>query len=224
MWIVGGDGWAYDIGFGGLDHVLAIGRDVNILVLDTEVYSNTGGQASKATPLGASAKFAVAGKETGKKDLGMMAMMYGHVYVARVALRRARHADRHGVPRGRVVSGPSLLIAYSPCIAHGYDLSPRRRPAEEGGRLRASGRSTAGTRGASRGQAAARARQRAAEDLSARVHAERDPLPDGGATRSRAVPPPDERSPEQMAARRVAVYQHLAKLTVPADAAPSRAD
>jgi pyruvate-ferredoxin/flavodoxin oxidoreductase len=86
VWIVGGDGWAYDIGFGGLDHVLSTGRQVKVLVLDTEVYSNTGGQASKATPLGAAAKFAAAGKELGKKDLGLMAMAYGHVYVARVAI------------------------------------------------------------------------------------------------------------------------------------------
>src|SRR6185295_5813780 len=86
VWIVGGDGWAYDIGYGGLDHVLASNADVNLLVLDTEVYSNTGGQQSKSTPLGAAAKFAAAGKETGKKDLGLLAMSYGHVYVARVAM------------------------------------------------------------------------------------------------------------------------------------------
>ena len=123
VWIVGGDGWAYDIGFGGLDHVLASRRDVNVLVLDTEVYSNTGGQQSKATPLGAAAKFAVAGKEVGKKDLGLMAMMYGHVYVARLAVG-AR--DLHTVTtflEAETHPGPSLLIAYSPCIAHGYDLS-----------------------------------------------------------------------------------------------------
>ena len=123
VWIVGGDGWAYDIGFGGLDHVLATGRKVNVLVLDTEVYSNTGGQQSKATPLGASAKFASAGKHLPKKDLGLMAMTYGHIYVARVVMgakdahtvRAFVEADAH--------AGPSLIIAYSPCIAHGYDLA-----------------------------------------------------------------------------------------------------
>jgi pyruvate-ferredoxin/flavodoxin oxidoreductase len=122
IWLVGGDGWAYDIGFGGLDHVLASGKDVNILVMDTEVYSNTGGQQSKATPLGASAKFAAAGKAVPKKDLGLIAMSYDHVYVAQVAfgardnqmLKAFIEADRH--------PGPSLIIAYSHCIAHGYDL------------------------------------------------------------------------------------------------------
>jgi pyruvate-ferredoxin/flavodoxin oxidoreductase len=120
---VGGDGWAYDIGYGGLDHVLSTNRDVNVLVLDTEVYSNTGGQQSKATPLGAAAKFAVAGKSVGKKDLGLMAMMYGHVYVASIAVG-AR--DLHTVTtflEAESNPGPSLIIAYSPCIAHGYDLA-----------------------------------------------------------------------------------------------------
>jgi pyruvate-ferredoxin/flavodoxin oxidoreductase len=123
VWIVGGDGWAYDIGFGGLDHVLASGRDVNILVLDTEVYSNTGGQASKATPRAAVAKFAAGGKTTGKKDLGQMAMSYGNVFVAQVAMganmtqtvRAFAEAERH--------RGVSLILAYSPCIAHGIDMS-----------------------------------------------------------------------------------------------------
>lgn len=122
VWIVGGDGWAYDIGFGGLDHVLLSGQDVNLLVLDTEVYSNTGGQQSKATPIGAAAKFAAAGKELPKKDLGMLAMMYGHVYVARVALGAK---DAHTVKafvEAESFPGPSLIIAYSHCIAHGYDL------------------------------------------------------------------------------------------------------
>jgi pyruvate-ferredoxin/flavodoxin oxidoreductase len=122
VWIVGGDGWAYDIGYGGLDHVLASGKNVNVLVLDTEVYSNTGGQMSKATPRGAVAKFAAGGKPGAKKDLALMAMTYGHVYVARVAmgandahtLRALRDAEAH--------DGPSLVIAYSHCIAHGYDL------------------------------------------------------------------------------------------------------
>ena len=102
IWIVGGDGWAYDIGYGGLDHVLATGRDVNILVLDTEVYSNTGGQASKSTPMGASAKFAAAGKSTAKKDLAMLAMTYGNVYVARVALGAKDAQTVRALPGGRV--------------------------------------------------------------------------------------------------------------------------
>ena len=122
VWIVGGDGWAYDIGFGGLDHVIASGTDVNLLVLDTEVYSNTGGQQSKSTPIGAAAKFAAAGKELPKKDLGMHAMMYGHVYVARVAMGAK---DAHTVKaflEAESYPGPSLIIAYSHCIAHGYDL------------------------------------------------------------------------------------------------------
>jgi pyruvate-ferredoxin/flavodoxin oxidoreductase len=123
VWIVGGDGWAYDIGFGGLDHVLSTGRKVNILVMDTEVYSNTGGQQSKATPLGASAKFAVSGKSQAKKDLGLMAMTYGHVYVARIALGAK---DAHAVKvlqEAEAFPGPSLIIAYAHCVAHGYDLT-----------------------------------------------------------------------------------------------------
>jgi pyruvate-ferredoxin/flavodoxin oxidoreductase len=122
VWIVGGDGWAYDIGFGGLDHVLSIGRDVNILVLDTEVYSNTGGQQSKATPMGAAAKFAVAGKSTAKKDLAAMAMSYGHVYVARVAFGAKDAQTVKALEEAESYPGTSLVLAYSPCIAHGYDL------------------------------------------------------------------------------------------------------
>jgi pyruvate-ferredoxin/flavodoxin oxidoreductase len=122
VWIVGGDGWAYDIGFGGLDHVLSTGRKVNVLVLDTEVYSNTGGQQSKATPLGAAAKFAAAGKETGKKDLGMMAMGYGHVYVAHVAFGAKDSQTVQAFVEAEAHPGPSLIIAYSHCIAHGYDM------------------------------------------------------------------------------------------------------
>jgi pyruvate-ferredoxin/flavodoxin oxidoreductase len=120
---LGGDGWAYDIGFGGLDHVLSTHRDVNLLVLDTEVYSNTGGQQSKATPLGAAAKFAVAGKETAKKDLGMMAMGYGHVYVARVAFGAKDSQTVQAFLEAEAHPGPSLIIAYSHCIAHGYDMA-----------------------------------------------------------------------------------------------------
>ncbi len=123
VWIVGGDGWAYDIGYGGLDHVLSTGQDVNVLVLDTEVYSNTGGQQSKATPLGAAAKFASAGKETAKKDLGMMAMGYGNVYVARVAFGAKDTQTLQAFLEAEAHPGPSLIIAYSHCIAHGYDMA-----------------------------------------------------------------------------------------------------
>jgi len=123
VWLVGGDGWAYDIGYGGLDHVLANRRDVNILVLDTEVYSNTGGQQSKATPLGAAAKFAAAGKPVGKKDLGLLANMYGHVYVARVAFGAKMAQTAQAFVEAESYPGPSLIIAYSHCIAHGYDMA-----------------------------------------------------------------------------------------------------
>jgi pyruvate-ferredoxin/flavodoxin oxidoreductase len=122
VWIVGGDGWAYDIGFGGLDHVLAQGLDVNILVLDTEVYSNTGGQQSKSTPIGAVAKFAVGGKETAKKDLGLIAMGYGNVYVARVALGAKDSQTVKAFAEAESYPGTSLIIAYSHCIAHGYSM------------------------------------------------------------------------------------------------------
>ncbi len=122
VWIMGGDGWAYDIGYGGLDHVLASGRNVNILVMDTEVYSNTGGQASKATPLGAVAKFAAAGKSTNKKDLGMMAMNYGNVYVAQIAMGSNDAQTVKAFMEAEAYAGPSIIIAYSHCIAHGYNL------------------------------------------------------------------------------------------------------
>jgi pyruvate-ferredoxin/flavodoxin oxidoreductase len=123
VWLVGGDGWAYDIGYGGLDHVLSMKRDVNVLVVDTEVYSNTGGQQSKATPLGAAAKFAAAGKALPKKDLGLMAMSYGYVYVARVAFGANDSQTVKAFQEADSYPGPSLIIAYSPCIAHGYDLA-----------------------------------------------------------------------------------------------------
>ena len=123
VWLVGGDGWAYDIGFGGLDHVLASGRNVNVLVLDTEVYSNTGGQASKATPRAAVAKFAASGKAIGKKDLGMIAMAYGNVYVAQVALGASPNQLHRAMLEADAYDGPALLIAYSTCIAHGIDMT-----------------------------------------------------------------------------------------------------
>ena len=189
VWAVGGDGWAYDIGYGGLDHVLAMNRDVNLLVLDTEVYSNTGGQQSKATPMGAAAKFAVAGKALGKKDLGMMAMSYGHVYVARVAFGARGPADGAGRSmEADSYPGTSLIIAYSHCIAHGYDLAARLRAAEarrRRGHLAALPVRPAADR---RGAAAADPRRAADRGAGQRLHEERDPLPHGGEARSEAVP------------------------------------
>ncbi len=123
VWIFGGDGWAYDIGYGGLDHVLSLEHNVNVLVMDTEVYSNTGGQASKATPLGAAAKFATAGKGVAKKDLGLMAMSYGHVYVASIAFGAKDAQTVKAIAEAEAYPGPSLILAYSHCIAHGYDLA-----------------------------------------------------------------------------------------------------
>ncbi|MGB4704441.1 MAG: pyruvate:ferredoxin (flavodoxin) oxidoreductase [Candidatus Saccharicenans sp.] len=123
IWCIGGDGWAYDIGFGGLDHVIAMNRNVNLLVLDTEVYSNTGGQASKATPTGSRAKFASSGKKTVKKDLGRMAMSYGYVYVASVAMGANMQQCLKAFLEAEAYDGPSLIIAYSPCINHGIDMS-----------------------------------------------------------------------------------------------------
>jgi pyruvate-ferredoxin/flavodoxin oxidoreductase len=122
IWIVGGDGWAYDIGYGGLDHVLASAHDVNVLVLDTEVYSNTGGQASKATPLGAVAKFAAAGKRTARKDLALQAIAYGNVYVAQVAMGANPQQTLLAFREAEAYSGPSLILAYCHCIAHGIDM------------------------------------------------------------------------------------------------------
>ncbi|MDW8802351.1 pyruvate:ferredoxin (flavodoxin) oxidoreductase [Clostridium sp. A1-XYC3] len=119
MWMYGGDGWAYDIGFGGLDHVLASGEDVNVIVLDTEVYSNTGGQSSKATPVGAVAQFAASGKKIQKKDLGMMAMSYGYVYVAQVAMGASQSQFLKAVAEAESYPGPSIIVAYAPCISHG---------------------------------------------------------------------------------------------------------
>ncbi|MDO9269711.1 MAG: pyruvate:ferredoxin (flavodoxin) oxidoreductase, partial [Methylobacter sp.] len=127
VWIIGGDGWAYDIGFGGVDHVLASGRNVNILVLDTEVYSNTGGQTSKSTPLGAVAKFSAGGKATAKKDLALLAMDYSNVYVAHVAYAGKDTQTLNAFLEAEAHDGPSIIIAYAPCIAHGVDLSNNHR-------------------------------------------------------------------------------------------------
>ncbi len=122
VWCIGGDGWAYDIGYGGLDHVLASGKNINVLVLDTEVYSNTGGQSSKATPLAAVAKFAAAGKRTGKKDLGLISMSYGNIYVASISLGGNMNQAIKALVEAESYNGPSIVIAYSPCIAHGIDM------------------------------------------------------------------------------------------------------
>jgi pyruvate-ferredoxin/flavodoxin oxidoreductase len=122
VWILGGDGWAYDIGYGGLDHVMASGRNVNVLVLDTEVYSNTGGQMSKSTPLGAVAAFAAGGKPAPKKDLAMMMMTYGNVYVARVALGANPAQVVKAFAEAEAYNGPSIIIAYSHCVNHGLDM------------------------------------------------------------------------------------------------------
>ncbi len=130
-WIFGGDGWAYDIGYGGLDHVIASGEDVNILVLDTEVYSNTGGQASKSTPAGAVAKFAASGKKIRKKDLGQMAMSYGYVYVAQVAMGASNPQYLKAIKEAEAYPGPSLIIAYSPCINHGLREGMGKAQAQE---------------------------------------------------------------------------------------------
>ena len=123
VWIIGGDGWANDIGYGGIDHVLAQNKNVNILVLDTEVYSNTGGQASKSTPTGAVAKFATGGKPTYKKNMGLMSMSYGYVYVASVALGADRGQTLKAFQEAEAYNGPSIIFAYAPCIAHGIDMS-----------------------------------------------------------------------------------------------------
>ena len=123
VWCIGGDGWAYDIGYGGLDHLLASGKNVNILVLDSEVYSNTGGQVSKATPMGATARFAVSGKKSTKKNLGLMAMTYKNVYVAQVSMGANMQQLINALIEAESYDGPSLILAYSPCIAHGFDMS-----------------------------------------------------------------------------------------------------
>ena len=131
QWIIGGDGWGYDIGYGGLDHVLASGENVNVLVVDTEVYSNTGGQSSKATPAGAVAKFATSGKKIRKKDLGMMAMSYGYVYVAQVATGASQAQYLKAIQEAEAHNGPSLIIAYAPCINHGLKAGMGHSQLEE---------------------------------------------------------------------------------------------
>ena len=131
VWIMGGDGWAYDIGYGGVDHVLATGDDVNLFVMDTEIYSNTGGQSSKATPTAAVAKFAASGKKIRKKDLGMMAMSYGYVYVAQIAMGANMNQTIRVLKEAENYKGPSLVIAYAPCISHGIRSGMGTSIAEE---------------------------------------------------------------------------------------------
>jgi pyruvate-ferredoxin/flavodoxin oxidoreductase len=138
IWVFGGDGWAYDIGFGGLDHVLASGQNINVLVLDTEVYSNTGGQSSKSTPIAAVAKFAAAGKRIRKKDLGMIAATYGYVYVAQIAMGANQAQTLKAIREAESYNGPSIVIAYAPCISHGlrrgmgYAQSEQKAAVESG--------------------------------------------------------------------------------------------
>ena len=131
QWIFGGDGWAYDIGFGGVDHVLASGKDVNVFVFDTEVYSNTGGQASKSTPVGAVAQFAAGGKDVKKKDLAQIAMTYGYVYVAQIAMGADYNQTIKAITEAEAYPGPSLIIAYAPCINHGIKAGMSKAMTEE---------------------------------------------------------------------------------------------
>jgi pyruvate-ferredoxin/flavodoxin oxidoreductase len=214
VWIVGGDGWAYDIGFGGLDHILSTDRDINVLVLDTEVYSNTGGQQSKATPLGAVAKFAALGKTTPKKDLGLIAMSYGHVYVARVAIgakdaqtvRAFVEADNH--------KGPSLIIAYSHCVAHGYDLrygAEQQRLAVDAGvwplyRFDPT-RARAGEPALKLDSGPPKTKLEIYMQRETRFRAPETNDPNRTASRLAAA--------EQDVTRRIAIYQQLAALTIP---------
>ena len=197
VWIVGGDGWAYDIGAGGLDHVLASGRDVNVLVLDTEVYSNTGGQASKATPLSAVAKFAAAGKRVPKKDLALQAIAYGNVYVARVAMGADPEQTLRALREAEAYEGPSLIIAYSHCIAHGIDKDGvlLRNGLDQQYRAVASGVLAAAPLrpgGALRRRQPLPARLAAGPDAAQRLHRAGDPLPQPrpGEPRGRRAPCP----------------------------------
>ena len=197
VWLVGGDGWAYDIGYGGLDHVLANRRDVNILVMDTEVYSNTGGQQSKATPLGAAAKFAAAGKPVGKKDLGLLANMYGHVYVAKVAFGAKMAQTAQAFLEAESYHGPSLDHRLQPLHRPRLRHGARRVAAEAGGRLRRLAALPLRSAAARQGRAAAAPRLRPAEGEGGRLHAQRVALPDGRARRSRPLQDVSSRSPRR---------------------------
>ena len=223
VWIVGGDGWAYDIGYGGLDHVIAAGKDVNILVLDTEVYSNTGGQASKATPMGAAAKFAMAGKPMPKKDLAMLAMTYGHPYVARVAMGAKDAQTVNAIKEADSYPGTSLIVAYSHCIAHGYEMADavgqQERAVESGywPLFRYDPRKVAARR------EPAQARQPGAEDRPLPVRRERDPLP---ARSRRRTPRRTQRMMTQAQKdihERYALYEQLSRAMNPANLVPGGA-
>ena len=185
IWIVGGDGWAYDIGYGGLDHVLASSRDVNVLVLDTEVYSNTGGQASKATPLGAVAKFASAGKRVARKDLALQAIAYGNVYVAQVAMGANPQHTLLAFREAEAYPGPSLILAYSHCIAHGFDLRLRHEATGPGGRQRSLAPVPFQPGHAHRGRAPFSAGFAAAHDPAQGLRLQGAALPDARPNRSR---------------------------------------
>ena len=200
VWIIGGDGWAYDIGYGGLDHVLASGADVKVLVLDTEVYSNTGGQQSKATPIGAAAKFAAAGKASPKKDLGLLAMAYGNVYVAQVAFGAKDVHTVKAFQEAASYPGPALIIAYSHCIAHGYDLvlGPEQQKLAVASGYWPLYRYD--PRAAPAGQSPAAVGFRRAQQPVAAVHVQRNPLPHGRAEESR--PLQDAAGKRQAAGRR----------------------
>ena len=197
VWIVGGDGWAYDIGSGGLDHVLASGRDVNVLVLDTEVYSNTGGQSSKSTPLGAVAKFAAAGKASAKKDLALQAIAYGNVYVARVAMGADPHQTLTAFREAEAYDGPSLVIAYSHCIAHGIDMQQGPRPAVPRRRLRPLAAGALRPGGARQRRQPVPARLAPAAHPARGLHLQRAALPDAAQRRPRRGRAAARRSPRR---------------------------
>ena len=212
VWIVGGDGWAYDIGFGGLDHVLSLPYDVNVLVLDTEVYSNTGGQQSKATPLGAAAKFAVRGKEVGKKDLGLMAMSYGHVYVARVAMGAKDSQTLKAIQEAEALRGPvarhRVQPLHRPRLRHGASDASSRSSWS----TRDSGRSTASIpRRIAQGLAPLQLDSGAAKVPAGAVHAQREPLPHGRGGRPGAVPAPLGRGRRRGGPAPRSCYRHLSE-------------
>ena len=223
VWIVGGDGWAYDIGYGGLDHVLALGRNVNLLVLDTEVYSNTGGQASKATPIGAAAKFAMAGKSLPKKDLGMIAMAYGNVYVAQVAIGAKDAQTVQGLPGGRelrrAVHHHRLQPLHRPRLRPG----PGLRAAEAGGRLRPLAALPLRPAPPGAGREPAPARLRGAEDPDLAATSATRPATAWSSRRTPSTSSTCMAAAQREVTNRFAVYEQLAKLTVPvkADGEPS---
>ena len=184
MWIIGGDGWGYDIGYGGLDHVLASDANVNILLLDTEVYSNTGGQMSKSTPIGAVAKFAAGGKHMPKKDIAMMAINYGRAYVAHIAMGSNDGQTMKAFLEAEAYDGPSLIIAYSHCIAHGYDLVHGIDQQKAGGQLRTLAAVPLQPDAGEGRQEPVRARLARAQHSAGAVHLQRDALHHAGEQQS----------------------------------------